>query len=126
MEDRWGAAFVRIAWQASFGLGGSFAPDWVAGITGIRTQRPPQNDPHVGARQSPPYRHAALEGKFRDQGPFAALFDHERVPRVWGHGGGELIDALRSRFPGQHAGLAGAAAPPPPSRHRRRGPRPPR
>ena len=38
MEDRWGAAFVRIAWQASFGLGGSFAPDWVAGITGIRTQ----------------------------------------------------------------------------------------
>src|SRR5262245_11136800 len=37
MEDRWGAAFVRIAWQASFGLGGSFAPDWVAGITGIRT-----------------------------------------------------------------------------------------
>src|SRR5215472_17452409 len=36
MEDRWGAAFVRIAWQASFGFGGSFAPDWVAGITGIR------------------------------------------------------------------------------------------
>src|SRR6266581_498746 len=38
MGDRWGAAFVRIGWQASFGLGGSFAPDWVAGITGIRTQ----------------------------------------------------------------------------------------
>src|SRR5262249_8111520 len=37
MGDRWGAAFVRIGWQASFGLGGSFAPDWVAGITGIRT-----------------------------------------------------------------------------------------
>src|SRR5262249_3768095 len=37
MEDRWGAAFVRIAWQASFGLGGSFVPDCVAGITGIRT-----------------------------------------------------------------------------------------
>jgi hypothetical protein len=36
MGDRWGAAFVRIGWQASFGLGGSFAPDWVAGITGIR------------------------------------------------------------------------------------------
>ena len=40
MGDRWGAAFVRIGWQASFGLGGSFAPDWVAGITGIRTQIP--------------------------------------------------------------------------------------
>ena len=37
MGDRWGAAFVRIGWQASFGLGGSFAPDWVAGITGIRS-----------------------------------------------------------------------------------------
>ena len=36
MGYRWGAAFVRIGWQASFGLGGSFAPDWVAGITGIR------------------------------------------------------------------------------------------
>ena len=36
MGDRWGAAFVRIGWQASFGLDGSFAPDWVAGITGIR------------------------------------------------------------------------------------------
>src|SRR5438445_2847712 len=39
MGDRGGAAFVRIGWQASFGLGGSFAPDWVAGITGIRTLR---------------------------------------------------------------------------------------
>ena len=39
MGDRWGAAFVRIGWQASFGLGGSFAPDWVAGITGIRTAK---------------------------------------------------------------------------------------
>src|SRR5215510_9583973 len=39
MGDRWGAAFVRIGWQASFGLGGSFAPDWVAGITGIRMQQ---------------------------------------------------------------------------------------
>src|SRR6516162_11195802 len=38
MGDRWGAAFVRIGWQASFGLGGSFAPDWVAGITGIRSR----------------------------------------------------------------------------------------
>src|SRR5262249_54114847 len=38
MGSRWGAAFVRIGWQASFGLGGSFAPDWVAGITGIRSQ----------------------------------------------------------------------------------------
>jgi len=37
MGYRWGAAFVRIGWQASFGLGGSFAPDWVAGITGIHT-----------------------------------------------------------------------------------------
>src|SRR5206468_3336225 len=37
MGDRWGAAFVRIGWQASVGLSGSFAPDWVAGITGIRT-----------------------------------------------------------------------------------------
>src|SRR4029453_19227623 len=37
MGDRWGAAFVRIGWQAFFGLGGSFAPDWVAGITGIRS-----------------------------------------------------------------------------------------
>jgi hypothetical protein len=37
MGSRWGAAFGRIGWQASFGLGGSFAPDWVAGITGIRT-----------------------------------------------------------------------------------------
>src|SRR6266568_9567665 len=43
MGDRWGAAFVRIGWQASFGLGGSFAPDWVAGITGIRT--PPPSEP---------------------------------------------------------------------------------
>ena len=40
MGDRWGAAFVRIGWQASFGLGGSFAPDWVAGITGIRMDGP--------------------------------------------------------------------------------------
>src|SRR5215470_9750968 len=36
MGDRGGAAFVRIGWQASSGLGGSFTPDWVAGITGIR------------------------------------------------------------------------------------------
>jgi hypothetical protein len=39
MGDRWGAAFVRIGWQASFGCGGSFAPDWVAGITGIRKDK---------------------------------------------------------------------------------------
>jgi len=42
MGDRWGAAFVRIGWQASFGLGGSFAPDWVAGITGIRMEVAPR------------------------------------------------------------------------------------
>jgi len=30
------AAFVWIRWQASSGLHGSFALDWVAGITGIR------------------------------------------------------------------------------------------
>src|SRR5262249_16267249 len=36
MGDRWGAAFVRIGWQASFGLGGSFPPDWVPGTPVIR------------------------------------------------------------------------------------------
>jgi len=40
MGDRGGAAFVRIGWQASSGLGGSFASDWVAGITGIRRRAP--------------------------------------------------------------------------------------
>src|SRR5215467_5778116 len=44
MGDRWGAAFVRIGWQASFGLGGSFAPDWVAGIIGIRRGPQPAAD----------------------------------------------------------------------------------
>ena len=30
------ATFPWTGWQASSGLGGSFALDWVAGITGIR------------------------------------------------------------------------------------------
>src|SRR5262249_44952177 len=37
LGDRWGAAFVRLGWQASCGCGGRFAPAWVAGITGIRS-----------------------------------------------------------------------------------------
>src|SRR2546428_14149873 len=53
MGYRWGAAFVRIRWQASFGLGGSFAPDWVAGIIGIRNKE--KESDHGGELQGGPF-----------------------------------------------------------------------
>jgi hypothetical protein len=33
------ATLHRIGWQLCTGLGGNFAPDWVAEFTGIRTDR---------------------------------------------------------------------------------------
>jgi hypothetical protein len=58
------AAFVWMRWQASSGLRGSFALDWVAGITGIRKS-------HDNAIKPPPRAHelGAAEPTMRPSTP---------------------------------------------------------
>jgi hypothetical protein len=86
------------------------------------SQRPPQDDPHVWARQSSAHRHAAWAGELGPQRPCAALYDQAGLPPLWGPRCSMLIDPLGHRFPGDQMGRAWLLATARPRSPRRRWP----